>query len=55
MGINPVSGGSPPRESIARVVITMRVGFFVHVIESVLIFVACDTLNERNAVVVIKM
>lgn len=55
LGINPVSGGSPPRERRAKAVVAIRVGVFAHAKESVLILVADDILNERNAVVVIKI
>lgn len=55
MGINPVSGGRPPRESRAKAVVDARIGAFDHIIVMVLIFVADAIFRDKNAVDVMKM
>lgn len=47
-GINPVSGGSPPRDSSVRAVVAVMIGVFGQFIASVLIFVAPISLNVRK-------
>ncbi len=54
-GINPVSGGSPPRERRERAAVAVRMGTFDQLVASILIFVAEVILNVRKIAVVIKM
>lgn len=55
LGINPVSGGRPPNESIVRVAVVTIIGPFDHDSASVLIFVTAISLNVRKAVDVMIM
>lgn len=47
-GINPVSGGSPPRERRIRGVRAVRAGAFAQEVASVLMLVDLLSLNTRN-------
>lgn len=48
-GINPVSGGRPPRESITRAAADAITGLFDQVVASVLTLVASNIFRVRNA------
>lgn len=54
-GINPVSGGSPPNESKARVAVAVRMGVLAQLVANVLIFVALINLNVRKVAIVIMI
>lgn len=47
-GINPVSGGSPPRERSTRGVKDVRAGVFAQEVARVLMLVELLSLNTRN-------
>lgn len=54
-GINPVSGGRPPRDSRAKVAVAVRRGDLDQLMASVLIFVVDVNLNVKKVVAVIIM
>lgn len=47
-GMNPVRGGSPPRDSSVKAAVAVMTGVFGQFIARVLIFVASINLNVRN-------
>lgn len=47
-GMNPDSGGRPPRERRARAAVVAIMGVFDQLVDSVLIFVVCISLNVMN-------
>lgn len=53
LGMKPVRGGRPPKDSNARVAIIIMVGVLDQLVASVLIFVVCINLNVRNVADVI--
>ena len=55
LGVNPVSGGRPPRDSIIRGVRAVRAGIFVREFERVWMLVALVVLKVRKAEVVIRI
>lgn len=55
LGIKPVSGGRPPRESSVIIAIVVIMGVFDQVRVSVLSFVEVTFLNVRKVAVVIAM
>lgn len=55
LGINPVSGGSPPNDNSTRAVVVVKIGLFDHTTARVLIFVADEIFRVRNAADVMKM
>jgi len=48
LGINPVSGGRPPRDRRTKGVMAVRAGVFVHAVASILTLVDLFSLNTRN-------
>ncbi|MGL5345203.1 MAG: hypothetical protein ACRC9O_11550 [Plesiomonas sp.] len=50
LAINPVRGGSPPRERRARAVVDTKIGVFDHMVVTVLILVADVIFRDRKAV-----
>lgn len=54
-GINPVRGGSPPRDSIVIMTRVVRIGAFVQLVASVLIFVEEVIFNAIKAVLVMTI
>lgn len=55
LGIKPVNGGSPPKESRARAAVTVIMGVLDQTVASVLIFVVDMSLNVRKVADVIIM
>lgn len=55
LGMKPVRGGRPPKDSSARVVVIVMIGALVQLIARVLIFVVAITLNVRKAADVIMI
>lgn len=54
LGMNPVSGGSPPRERSRRGVSAVRAGAFAQEVASVLMLVELFSLNTRKVENVIR-
>ena len=54
-GMNPVSGGSPPRDSIVTIVSAVSTGAFVQLVASVLSFVAVTIFRAMKAEDVMMM
>lgn len=48
LGMNPVSGGSPPRDKRTRGVSAVRAGVFAQAVASMLMLVDLLSLNTRN-------
>ena len=54
-GMNPVSGGRPPRDSMATIVSAVRMGVFVQVVASVFSFVAVTIFRAMKVEDVMMM
>lgn len=55
LGMNPVRGGSPPRDNKTKAVVVTIIGLFDQAIVRVLILVADESFSVRNAADVMKI